>query len=82
MAPLHDALVALGAGIEPESSWGHLPVIVTAGGLRGGAVALPGDVSSQFVTALMLVAPATGRGIQIELTSPLVSRPTWPSRRP
>jgi 3-phosphoshikimate 1-carboxyvinyltransferase len=75
MAPLHDALVALGAGIEPESSWGHLPVVVTAGGLRGGAVALPGDISSQFVTALMLVAPATERGIQIELTSPLVSRP-------
>ena len=38
-------------------------------------MALPGDVSSQFVTALMLVAPATERGIQIELTSPLVSRP-------
>ena len=49
--------------------------IVTAGGLRGGAVALPGDVSSQFVTALMLVAPATGRGIQVELTSPLVVPP-------
>jgi hypothetical protein len=48
---------------------------VTAGGLRGGAVALPGNVSSQFVTALMLVAPATDRGIRIELTSPLVSRP-------
>lgn len=75
MAPLHDALVTLGAGIEPESAWGHLPVVVTAGGLRGGAVALPGDISSQFVTALMLVAPAAGRGIQIELTSPLVSRP-------
>ncbi|HEX6785836.1 MAG TPA: 3-phosphoshikimate 1-carboxyvinyltransferase, partial [Acidimicrobiales bacterium] len=74
-APLHDALVALGAGIEPDSSWGHLPVVVTAGGLRGGAVALPGDVSSQFVTALMLVAPATELGMQIELTSPLVSRP-------
>ena len=49
--------------------------MVTAGGLRGGVVALPGDVSSQFVTALMLVAPATERGIQIELTTPLVSRP-------
>jgi 3-phosphoshikimate 1-carboxyvinyltransferase len=74
MGPLHDALVALGAGVEPESSWGHLPVVVTAG-LRGGAVQLPGDVSSQFVTALMLVAPATELGIDIELTTPLVSRP-------
>lgn len=75
MAPLHDALVALGAVIEPDASWGHLPVVVTANGLRGGVVALPGDVSSQFVTALMLIAPVTEQGIEIELTSPLVSRP-------
>ena len=71
MAGLHDALAALGAGIVPEAEWGHLPVVVEADGLAGGRVAMPGDVSSQFVTALMLVAPATAAGIEIELTTPL-----------
>ncbi len=75
MAGLHDALVSLGAGIVPEQERGHLPVVVETGGLAGGRVAMPGDVSSQFVTALMLVAPATAAGIEIELTTPLVSRP-------
>ena len=57
MAPLHDALVALGATVEPGETWGHLPVTV-AGPLRGAdAVMMPGDVSSQYITALMLIGP-------------------------
>ena len=36
---------------------------------------MPGDVSSQYVTALMLIAPLTRDGLRIELTTPLVSRP-------
>ncbi len=75
MGPLHDALIALGAAVVPEGAHGHLPVVMEASGLRGGAVTMPGDVSSQFVTALMLVAPATDEGIEIELTTELVSRP-------
>jgi 3-phosphoshikimate 1-carboxyvinyltransferase len=75
MGPLHDALTTLGATIEPEGEPGHLPVVVDAAGLQGGRVDMPGDVSSQFVTALMLVAPATAHGIDIHLTTPLVSRP-------
>jgi 3-phosphoshikimate 1-carboxyvinyltransferase len=74
MAPLHDALVALGARVTPLGEPGHLPVEV-AGPLHGGAVLLPGDVSSQYVTALMLVGPYVPGGIQIRLTSDLVSRP-------
>jgi 3-phosphoshikimate 1-carboxyvinyltransferase len=38
-------------------------------------VSLPGDVSSQYVTALMLIGPLLTGGLVIELTSPLVSRP-------
>ena len=75
MGPLHDALARMGATIEPEGAPGHLPVVVEAAGLRGGRVDMPGDISSQFVTALMLVAPATAEGIDIHLTTPLVSRP-------
>jgi 3-phosphoshikimate 1-carboxyvinyltransferase len=75
MGPLHDALGALGCTVHPEGQVGHLPVVVVTPGLRGGAVSMPGDVSSQFLTALMLVAPATSDGIEIDITTPLVSRP-------
>ena len=74
MGPLHDALVALGAAIRPLESPGHLPVEVT-GPAAGGRVAVSGDVSSQFVTALMLIGPYLRGGLRIDLTSPLVSRP-------
>lgn len=72
---LHASLVALGASVEYEERSGHLPARLT-GPLRvGGAVSLPGDVSSQFVTALMMIAPLLDGGLRIDLTSPLVSGP-------
>jgi 3-phosphoshikimate 1-carboxyvinyltransferase len=75
MGPLHDALTALGARITPVGEPGRLPVIVAGGALRGGHLVLRGDVSSQFVTALMLIAPCLPGGLEIEVSSPLVSRP-------
>lgn len=73
MAPLHEALGRLGAHVVADPP-GHLPVTVT-GPAHGGRVSLPGDVSSQYVTALMLIGPLLGDGLVLELTSPLVSRP-------
>ncbi|MEO6122265.1 MAG: 3-phosphoshikimate 1-carboxyvinyltransferase [Ilumatobacteraceae bacterium] len=79
MAPLHDALVALGAQVHPAEAWGHLPADVTGIDLaaaQGPAVVrIPGDISSQYITALMLIAPYLPGGLRIELTTPLVSRP-------
>jgi 3-phosphoshikimate 1-carboxyvinyltransferase len=75
MAQLHDALTALGAVVESADVAGRLPVTVTGPVRRGGTVRLRGDVSSQFVTALMLIAPCLEGGVTIELTSPLVSLP-------
>ena len=75
MGPLHEALVALGAQVVPLQRPGHLPVTITGGDLAGGAVRLAGDVSSQFVSALMMIGPVLRGGLVIELTSPLVSRP-------
>jgi len=73
MAPLHDALVALGATVEPGQEWGHLPVTV-AGPLRGAdAVMMPGDVSSQYITALMLIGPYIPGGLHLWLSTPSVS---------
>jgi 3-phosphoshikimate 1-carboxyvinyltransferase len=75
MAPLHDALRGLGAAVRPLDRAGHLPVEVSRGYLRGGRAALAGHVSSQFLTALMLVGPLLDGGLDIQLTSELVSRP-------
>ncbi|MBK5332210.1 MAG: 3-phosphoshikimate 1-carboxyvinyltransferase [Ilumatobacteraceae bacterium] len=75
MAPLHDALVALGASVQTGERWGHLPVSVS-GPLRGaGHIGVGGDISSQFITALMLIGPYVPGGLRIAITTPLVSRP-------
>lgn len=73
-APLQDALASLGAHVVVGGVPGGLPVTVS-GPLSGDRVALPGDVSSQFVSALMMIAPLMPNGLRIELTTDLVSRP-------
>lgn len=72
--PLHDALQQLGVVVTPGDSPGRLPVTVK-GPPNKGTVRIRGDVSSQFVTALMLIGPYLADGLRIELTSRLVSRP-------
>jgi 3-phosphoshikimate 1-carboxyvinyltransferase len=75
MAPLHDALVALGATLQAGERWGHLPVNVS-GPLRGAThIGVAGDISSQFITALMLIGPYIPGGLRIAITTRLVSRP-------
>jgi len=75
MGPTFDALAGLGARIEPVGEPGRLPVAVVGGGMRGGEVALAGDVSSQFLSGLLLVGPLLAEGLVVRLTTPLVSRP-------
>jgi 3-phosphoshikimate 1-carboxyvinyltransferase len=77
MADLHDALRHLGAEVSPVGGApaGHLPVRVARGSLHGGTVPVRGDVSSQFVTALMLLAPRLDGGLRIKVEGDLVSRP-------
>lgn len=75
--PIEDllgALRALGAGAESLAGNGCPPVRV-GGGVRGGSALLSGSRSSQYLSALLLVGPATPSGLQIELADELVSRP-------
>ncbi len=51
------------------------PVTVKGGTLRGGNTDLPGDISSQFISALLLVAPWAKKTVNIRLTTPMTSRP-------
>ena len=75
MGPLHDSLHSLGARVEPTDDWGHLPVTVSGPVGGADAIVMPGDVSSQYVTALMLIAPMIRGGISLGLSTDLVSRP-------
>lgn len=75
MGPLHDALLALGADVRAGVGAGRLPVTITGRLRRGGRIELPGEVSSQFLTALMLIAPLLDGGLEVALTTPLVSIP-------
>ena len=72
MGSTFDALRTLGVTVEGA----RLPAVVTApGGVDGGRIPLPGDVSSQFLSGLLMAAPLMRRGLSIELTTALVSRP-------
>lgn len=75
MSDLHRALLELGASVEHLGESGHLPVSVHRGDLSGGVIRMKGDVSSQFLSSLMLIAPYLTGGLRVDLTSPLVSRP-------
>lgn len=70
--PLADALQQLGGNVQ--TSEGLTPV-TTRPGLSGGTCTLPGDVSSQFVSGLLMAIPACQKASRIQLTGPLESAP-------
>ena len=71
--PLVQALRQL--GVDGSCQGEVAPVIVNGGKLKGGVTELPGNISSQFVSALLLVAPFAEEGVVIRLTTPLESKP-------
>jgi 3-phosphoshikimate 1-carboxyvinyltransferase len=50
-------------------------VVVNGGSLKGGVAELPGNISSQFVSALLFISPLAEEGVKIRLTTPLESKP-------
>ncbi len=74
MADLHTALESLGAEVSHLGEVGHLPVSVSRGALTGGDIHIAGNVSSQFISALMLIGPMLDEGLVIHVDGPLVSR--------
>jgi 3-phosphoshikimate 1-carboxyvinyltransferase len=77
IADLLDALSQLGVDASSESANGCPPVVVRgkAGGMRGGRVAIRGDISSQFLSGLLMAAPCARANVRIAVDGPLVSRP-------
>ncbi len=73
---LVDALRAMGAAIDYEGREGYPPLAIHPGAIRTGApVRVRGNVSSQFLTALLLALPLTGAAARIEVDGELISRP-------
>jgi 3-phosphoshikimate 1-carboxyvinyltransferase len=70
---LVDSLTQLGANLEPTNN--YPPVKITANGLPGGKTTIAGDISSQFLSALLMVAPYAQSPIEITLSTDLNSKP-------
>ncbi len=72
---LVDALHVLGGGIAYEQAEGYPPLTMVARGLTGGHVEFESPPSSQFVTALLMVAPYAAQDVLIQINGELLSRP-------
>ncbi|MHA1424750.1 MAG: 3-phosphoshikimate 1-carboxyvinyltransferase [Candidatus Helarchaeota archaeon] len=75
MGPLLDAMKQLGVKCWSESADGTPPLLVQAGILKGGQTSIRGDISSQFISALLISAPLAESDVIIQLTTPLKSAP-------
>ncbi len=73
MGPLVTALREIGASITPVGREGFLPLRIEGRTLRGGAVRIRGDVSSQFLSALLLASPLVPGGLELDVAGPLAS---------
>lgn len=72
MQPLLDALSSIGA--QCQSTNGNPPIKIK-GRISGGDVKIPGNFSSQFISALFICAPMTEKGINLIIEEELVSKP-------
>ncbi|WP_256290611.1 3-phosphoshikimate 1-carboxyvinyltransferase [Halobellus inordinatus] len=72
--PLLDAIQQLGGRAESTRGNGQAPLVV-GGNTPGGSVSIPGDVSSQYITALLMAGAVTDEGIDVELETELKSAP-------
>ena len=76
--PIEDLLGALrqlGVSATSEAGTGCPPVVIETTGLRGGTVRIRADISSQYLSALMMAAPFADSPVRIELDGPVVSEP-------
>ena len=72
---LVDALNALGARIEYMEKEGYPPLRIFGSALQGGEISLPGNVSSQYISAILMIAPLTENGVTLHLEGAIISRP-------
>lgn len=74
IAPLLQSLITLGTDITFNQAEGCLPLTITADGLRGGEVTLPGSTSSQFISGLLISAPYAKEQVVLHIDGEVVQR--------
>ncbi len=72
---LVDALNAVGAKIEYLEKEGFPPLRIMGSALQGGEISLDGGVSSQYISALLMIAPLMERGLTLHLQGKVISKP-------
>ena len=72
---LVDALKSLGASIEYEKKQGYPPLKIKGKKLDGGSISLPADVSSQYISSLIMLGPILKAGIELNLKGTITSMP-------
>lgn len=72
---LVNALRYLGADIRYLGEEGFPPLRIRGRALEGGRVEIPGNVSSQYISALLMIGPILKNGIELTLTGTIISRP-------
>ena len=72
---LIDCLVELGAEINYLEKEGFPPIEIKSKKLKSKKLSLPGNISSQFISALLMVAPTIENGLTLEITSKVLSKP-------
>jgi len=73
IGPLVDALKQVGARIEFGENEGYPPLLIKGGELRGGSLEIEAGISSQFISALMMIGPVLKGGLSIDLKGEVVS---------
>jgi 3-phosphoshikimate 1-carboxyvinyltransferase len=74
-ADLLTALGSLGVAVEAQGAEGCLPITLRGGDLQGGMVTISGKRSSQYLSALLYLAPQLPQGLDIRITDELRSQP-------
>ncbi|MBQ9231456.1 MAG: 3-phosphoshikimate 1-carboxyvinyltransferase [Prevotella sp.] len=72
---LVDALRFLGADIDYVGEEGFPPLRIRGKQLEGGLLEVPGNISSQYISALLMIGPALHDGLTLRLTGDIISRP-------
>lgn len=72
---LVDALNKLGARIEYMEKEGYPPLRIYGSALQGGEIAMAGNVSSQYISAILMIAPLTEKGVTLTLEGEIISKP-------
>ena len=72
---LVDALRHLGAQIDYVGEEGYPPLRITGQTLEGGELELPGNVSSQYISALLMIGPVLRNGLTLKMSGNIISRP-------